>query len=142
MNNNKILTNTTKNLLAQDIVYNEDLKGLLDDKVIDNISKENLSSLLKLVSMQVDEYNIRLSNMRKMCDSYQSALTEQNIYIGKMLSDLEEAYDIIDNLIAALEISQKISSISEVIPDIDEDIEHLKEMMSYYRINNLLNKNN
>ena len=92
--------------------------------------------------MQVDEYNIRLSNMRKMCDSYQSALTEQNIYIGKMLSDLEEAYDIIDNLIAALEISQKISSISEVIPDMDEDIEHLKEMMSYYRINNLKNKNN
>lgn len=140
--NDKILTNTTKKILAQDIVYNEDLKGLLDDKAIDNISKENLSSLLKLVSMQVDEYNMRLSNMRKMCDSYQSALTEQNIYIGKMLSDLEEAYDIIDNLIAALEISQKISSISEVIPDMDEDIEHLKEMMSYYRINNLQNKNN
>lgn len=136
---NVSLENVTKIMLEQDFIFEDSLKGLLDDDIFNNISKDNLKSLLKLVSKQVDEHNVRASKLRQMCDNYQNTIHEQNIYIEKILSDLNEAYDMIENFIALIEVL--IIPNSKTGVDI-EDVAQWKENLYEYRTTNLPEKEN
>lgn len=105
--NNFSLQNTIKKTWEQDIFFEDNLKNLLSDEILNNISKENLKLLLQTVSKQVEYYNKQLRTIRDLCAKYETLCQNQNEIISKMTVDLSVAHNNLDFLLNIMDIIMK-----------------------------------
>ena len=109
-----------KEILAQDIFFENNLKDLLTNEVFEKISRDNLKLLLESISNQVDKYNSSLNKIVTISNNYKELCQKQNKHIDKLTSDLSIAYDNIELL---LDIIKTIAVLHDNnIPDKIEDI--------------------